>query len=88
MQNIFFSHLTSDLKVVCSKLASWSQTSTSILCLCCRSRVRNIRRLDNRYGHPHKEVLDILNKVGAKILSTIDLGTIEFETNGMSLKLK
>ena len=44
--------------------------------------------LNNRYGHPHKEVLDILNKVGAKILSTIDLGTIEFETNGMSLKLK
>ena len=44
--------------------------------------------LNNRYGHPHKEVLDILNKAGAKILSTIDLGTIEFETNGMSLILK
>ena len=43
---------------------------------------------DNPYGHPHKEVLDILNKIKAKILSTIDLGTIEFETNGTSLNLK
>lgn len=44
--------------------------------------------LNNRYGHPHKDVLDILNRVGAKILSTIDLGTIEFETNGTNLILK
>jgi competence protein ComEC len=43
---------------------------------------------DNRYGHPTKEVLDILNKVGAKILSTIDLGTIEFETDGETLIIK
>lgn len=43
---------------------------------------------DNPYGHPHQEVLDILNKVKTKILSTIDLGTIEFETNGTSLILK
>lgn len=43
---------------------------------------------DNTYGHPHKETLDILNKVGAKIVSTIDLGTIEFETDGKTLELK
>lgn len=43
---------------------------------------------DNPYGHPHKEVLDILNKVNAKILSTINLGTIEFETNGKNLIYK
>ena len=43
---------------------------------------------DNTYGHPHKEVLDILNKVNAKILSTADLGTIKFETNGQTLKIK
>jgi len=43
---------------------------------------------NNSYGHPHKEVLDILNKIGAKILSTIDLGTIEFETDGTNLILK
>ncbi|MHB0978369.1 MAG: ComEC/Rec2 family competence protein [Minisyncoccota bacterium] len=43
---------------------------------------------DNSYGHPHKDVLDILNKIGAEILSTIDLGTIEFETDGTGLVLK
>ena len=43
---------------------------------------------DNTYGHPHQQVLDILEKVGAKTVSTIDLGTIKFETDGQSLKLK
>lgn len=43
---------------------------------------------DNRYGHPTKEVLDILAQVGAKVVSTIDSGTIEFETDGQSLILK
>lgn len=43
---------------------------------------------DNTYGHPHQEVLDILNQVGAKIVSTIKSGTIKFETNGKTLKLK
>ncbi|MDO8569936.1 MAG: ComEC/Rec2 family competence protein [bacterium] len=43
---------------------------------------------DNTYGHPHKEVLAILEKVGAKIVSTVESGTIHFETNGKTLKLK
>mgnify|MGYP003575188583 CR=1 FL=1 len=43
---------------------------------------------NNSYGHPHREVLDILNKVGAKIVSTTDMGTIEFETDGETLFLK
>lgn len=43
---------------------------------------------DNSYGHPHQEVLDIFNKVGAKIISTIDSGTIKFETDGKTLWLK
>lgn len=42
---------------------------------------------NNSYGHPHKEVLDILEKVGAKIISTINLGTVKFETDGKILKL-
>ncbi len=41
---------------------------------------------NNRYGHPHQEVLDILNQVGAKILSTAELGTIIFETDGVNLR--
>lgn len=43
---------------------------------------------DNSYGHPHKEVLDILREVGAKVVSTINLGTIKFETDGKTLELK
>ena len=49
---------------------------------------------DNTYGHPHQEVLDILQKVGAQIVATEDiknlkgLGTIEFETDGQVLKVK
>ena len=44
--------------------------------------------LDNTYGHPHKEVLDILAKVGSQIVSTAELGTIKFETDGEALYLK
>lgn len=43
---------------------------------------------DNSYGHPHKEVLGILSKVGAKILSTANSGTIKFETDGEIIKIK
>ncbi|MBI2087010.1 MAG: MBL fold metallo-hydrolase [Candidatus Zambryskibacteria bacterium] len=43
---------------------------------------------DNTYGHPHKEVLNILERVSAKILSTAEIGTIKFETDGEILRLK
>ncbi len=43
---------------------------------------------DNTYGHPHQEVLNILQKVGTQILSTVSLGTIKFETDGQNLKVK
>jgi competence protein ComEC len=43
---------------------------------------------DNSYGHPHKEVLDILGKVNAKILNTAEIGTITFETDGIRLDLR
>ncbi len=42
---------------------------------------------DNRYGHPHQEVLDILNRVGAKVLRTDELGTIIFRSDGEELVL-
>lgn len=42
----------------------------------------------NRYGHPKQSVLDILEKAGSMVVSTIDLGTIEFETDGEGLILK
>jgi len=43
---------------------------------------------DNTYGHPHKEVLDILRIAGAEIMSTADKGTITFETDGKSLRIR
>lgn len=43
---------------------------------------------DNPYGHPHKEVLDILEKVGAKIVNTAESGTLRFETDGKTLEIK
>ncbi len=43
---------------------------------------------NNSYGHPHQEVLNILQKVGAEILSTAEKGAITFETDGQVLNLK
>lgn len=43
---------------------------------------------DNTYGHPHKEVLNVLERAGAQIKSTSESGTITFETNGETLDLK
>lgn len=37
---------------------------------------------NNKYGHPHKEVLDILEKIKSKILKTYELGTITFISDG------
>lgn len=43
---------------------------------------------DNRYGHPHREVLDILGKFNVKTINTADLGRIIFKSDGINLKLK
>ncbi len=42
---------------------------------------------DNTYGHPHKEVLNILERVGAVIKSTALSGTLKFESDGIMLKI-
>ena len=43
---------------------------------------------DNKYGHPNKEVLDLLEQFKIQTLSTIDRGTIVFETKGERVHLK
>ncbi len=43
---------------------------------------------DNKYGHPHQEVLDLLNKFKAQILRTDLLGTIIMKSDGDMLKWK
>ena len=43
---------------------------------------------DNKYGHPHQEVLDILNKFESKILGTYNGGAVIFESDGDNVILK
>jgi beta-lactamase superfamily II metal-dependent hydrolase len=38
---------------------------------------------NNSYGHPHKEVTDLLKQFGVPIVSTQDQGTVVFETDGV-----
>jgi len=42
---------------------------------------------DNRYGHPNKEALDILNQFGSQVLETMGGGMIEFKSDGSNLNL-
>ena len=39
--------------------------------------------LDNRYGHPNKEALDIFASFQEKILQTLGGGMIQFESDGL-----
>ncbi|MBP6881325.1 MAG: MBL fold metallo-hydrolase [Candidatus Pacebacteria bacterium] len=43
---------------------------------------------DNRYGHPHEEVLTRAGFAGARIVSTADQGTVTFESDGQRVWLK
>lgn len=40
---------------------------------------------NNRYGHPHQQVIDILEKAHVQILRTSDEGTIIFESDGTNV---
>ncbi len=42
---------------------------------------------DNRYGHPHKEVVDIIKRFGIPMYSTIESGTIIFKTDGENINI-
>ncbi|MEK5186388.1 MBL fold metallo-hydrolase [Solibacillus sp. FSL W7-1324] len=39
---------------------------------------------DNKYGHPHAEVIDILKNVNSEIYSTAEAGTIVITTDGVT----
>jgi competence protein ComEC len=43
---------------------------------------------DNRYGHPHAEVVERLTRLGMRTRSTAQEGNIVFETNGVKLVSK
>jgi len=40
---------------------------------------------DNRYGHPHSEVVDVLQQFGIPMLNTAVEGSISFESDGQTL---
>lgn len=42
----------------------------------------------NSYGHPHKEVIDILNQFASNILNTQNSGTIIFKSDGENIFVK
>jgi competence protein ComEC len=44
--------------------------------------------IGNKYGHPNKEVLDLLTKLKIQSLSTIEHGTIIFKTDGVDLAVE
>lgn len=43
---------------------------------------------DNKYGHPHKEVTDLLAELKIPSISTADSGTVIFRTDGTDLQIK
>jgi competence protein ComEC len=43
---------------------------------------------DNRYGHPHQDVVARASSAGARLVSTAEQGTIIFESDGRSVWLK
>lgn len=42
---------------------------------------------DNKYGHPHKEVIDLLAEFKVPSVSTIDHGTVIFKTDGEHVRV-
>lgn len=43
---------------------------------------------DNKYGHPHKEVTDLMSELKISAISTFEHGNIIFKTDGESLQVK
>jgi competence protein ComEC len=46
------------------------------------------RGCDNRYGHPHKEVLDELERFEIEVVDTCEEGTITYVSDGQRVRLK
>ena len=42
---------------------------------------------DNSYGHPHKETIERLETIGAKIWITSESGAFELQTDGERLEM-
>ena len=44
--------------------------------------------VDNRYGHPHPEVVERVQNQGVRVVSTAETGSIAFETDGKTVWLR
>ena len=44
--------------------------------------------IENRYGHPHEEVLKRLKTQGSRVYSTQDNGAITIESDGQSIRIQ
>lgn len=44
--------------------------------------------IQNRYGHPHKETVELLDRAGCKIYSTQDNGAVTITTDGRRVKIE
>lgn len=44
--------------------------------------------VDNKYGHPNDEIIDLLKKIEVKILRTDELGTIKIKSDGKNLQIE
>lgn len=42
---------------------------------------------DNSYGHPHRETMKNLDKIGCEVLMTMEEGSIQFVSDGKTLKI-
>ena len=43
---------------------------------------------NNSYGHPHKEVIELLNKENVRVLRTDEMGDVEVVSDGKTFWLK
>ena len=66
-----------------------SRTSTSDIFLGLTSPTYGIISAGayNRYGHPHKEVIDALERFGVKTLATYKKGAVVFKSDGENVKV-
>lgn len=66
-----------------------SKTGTSQMIVdLAKPKIAVIQVGKNSYGHPHKEVFDLLNANKVRVLRNDELGTIEINTDGKSLSIK
>jgi competence protein ComEC len=43
---------------------------------------------DNKYGHPHQDVIDLLEKSNKEVIRTYEYGTVGFVSDGVQVRLK